>query len=82
MRVTTTRMDGISAAGCICCATCTGAYNHDYVYNAIGNIVSFPGGPYTYGSAKPHAATAAFGNTYGYVANGNRTSWTIGGGDV
>jgi RHS repeat-associated protein len=56
-----------------------GAYNHTYVYNAIGNITSNAGNSYVYGSGKPHAVTAAFGNVYGYDANGNQTSRTIGG---
>jgi RHS repeat-associated protein len=57
----------------------TGPYSHSYGYNGIGNIVNYSGSPYTYGSSKPHAVTAAFGNMYGYDANGNQTTRTIGG---
>ncbi|MGC3957750.1 MAG: toxin TcdB middle/N-terminal domain-containing protein [Verrucomicrobiota bacterium] len=45
-----------------------------YQYHVLGNlIVNGDGatGPYTYGSSKPHAVTAANGRTYGYDANGN-----------
>jgi RHS repeat-associated protein len=56
-----------------------GAYNHAYVYNAIGNITSNAGSNYTYHPTKPHAVTAAFGNAYGYDNNGNQTNRTIGG---
>jgi YD repeat-containing protein len=56
----------------------TGQYNHTYQYNAIGNITSYNGNAYTYGT-KPHAVTGAFGNTYTYDANGNQTSRVIGG---
>jgi len=59
-------------------ATGAGPYNHTYAYNAIGNITSYNGNAYTYGS-QPHAVTGAFGNTYGYDAVGNQTSRTIGG---
>ncbi|RME50333.1 MAG: carbohydrate-binding protein, partial [Caldilineae bacterium] len=59
-------------------ATGTGPYNHTYAYNAIGNITSYAGNGYTYGS-KPHAVTGAFGNSYGYDGNGNQTTSTIGG---
>jgi|GEM_PF-2367990 len=55
-----------------------GQYSHTYQYNAIGNITSYAGNAYTYGS-QPHAVTAAFGNSYAYDANGNQTSRTIGG---
>ncbi len=55
-----------------------GQYSHTYAYNAIGNITSYNGNAYTYGS-QPHAVTAAFGNSYGYDAVGNQTSRTIGG---
>ena len=58
--------------------TGTGPYNHTYAYNAIGNITSYNGNAYTYGS-QPHAVTGAFGNSYGYDAVGNQTSRTIGG---
>ena len=55
-----------------------GQYSHTYQYNAIGNITSYNGNAYTYGS-QPHAVTAAFGNSYAYDANGNQSSRTIGG---
>ncbi len=44
-------------------ATGIGAYNHAYAYNAIGNITSNAGNNYTYHPTKPHAVTAAFGNS-------------------
>ena len=56
-----------------------GQYSHTYAYNAIGNITTYNGNAYTYGS-KPHAVTAAFGNSYGYDAVGNQTSRTVAGG--
>ncbi len=56
----------------------TGQYSHSYVYNAIGNITSYNGNAYTYGT-KPHAVTAAFGNSYSYDAVGNQTGRTVGG---
>ena len=56
----------------------TGQYNQSYVYNAIGNLTNYAGNPYTYGT-KPHAVTAAYGNSYAYDGNGNQTSRTIGG---
>ncbi len=56
----------------------TGQYNHTYAYNAIGNLTSYNGNAYTYGT-KPHAVTGAFGNSYGYDAVGNQTSRTIAG---
>ena len=55
-----------------------GQYSHTYAYNAIGNLTSYNGNSYTYGS-QPHAVTAAFGNSYGYDAVGNQTSRTIAG---
>ena len=55
-----------------------GQYSHTYAYNAIGNLTSYNGNAYTYGS-QPHAVTAAFGNAYGYDAVGNQTSRTIAG---
>jgi len=57
----------------------TGAYNHAYVYNAVGNITNNAGNSYTYGSGKPHAVTAAFGNTYAYDADGNQITRTVAG---
>ncbi|MBM4460525.1 MAG: hypothetical protein FJ011_22670, partial [Chloroflexi bacterium] len=51
---------------------------HTYVYNAIGNITSYNGNSYTYGT-QPHAVTAAFGASYGYDAVGNQTTRTISG---
>jgi RHS repeat-associated protein len=57
-----------------------GQYDHAYTYDAVGNITSLAGNSYTYGDpAHKHAVTAAFGNTYGYDANGNQTTRTIGG---
>jgi RHS repeat-associated protein len=61
---------GTNAAG-------TGQYNHTYAYNAIGNLTSYNGNSYTYGSSKPHAVTAAFGNSYAYDGNGNQITRTI-----
>ena len=58
--------------------TGAGPYDHNYAYDPIGNITSFDGAGYTYGS-QPHAVTAAHGNAYGYDAGGNQTSRTIGG---
>ncbi|MFZ1509887.1 MAG: hypothetical protein WAV74_24215, partial [Anaerolineae bacterium] len=55
-----------------------GQYSHTYAYNAIGNLTSYNGAAYTYGT-KPHAVTGAFGNAYVYDAVGNQTSRTIGG---
>ncbi len=46
-----------------------GQYSHTSSYN---------GNAYSYGS-KPHAVTAAFGNSYGYDAIGNQTARTISG---
>ncbi len=55
-----------------------GQYSHTYQYNAIGNITSYNGNAYSYGS-QPHAVTTAFGNSYGYDPVGNQTSRTVGG---
>ena len=55
-----------------------GQYSHIYAYSAIGNLTSYNGNAYTYGS-QPHAVTGAFGNSYGYDAVGNQTSRTIAG---
>lgn len=60
-------------------ASGTGAYNHSYTYDSIGNITSNAGNSYGYTGGKPHAVTTAFGNSYGYDANGNQTTRTIGG---
>ncbi len=59
--------------------TGVGPYSHSYGYNGIGNITSFAGSAFNYLGGKPHAVTAAHGNTYSYDANGNQTSRTIGG---
>lgn len=50
-------------------------------YSATGNITSYGTGSntYTYGSSKPHAVTAAFGNSYSYDAVGNQSTRTISG---
>ncbi len=56
-----------------------GAYTHIYAYDAIGNLTSYNGHAYTYGSGRPHAVTAAFGQSYGYDGNGNQTTRTLGG---
>jgi len=49
-------------------------------YNAIGNLTNDGYGTLTYGSsAHKHAVTAWNGNSYGYDANGNQTTRTIGG---
>jgi RHS repeat-associated protein len=56
------------------------AYSQSFTFNAAGNIVSNSRvGSYTYpaqgaGSVRPHAVTAAGGNSYGYDANGQMTS--------
>jgi len=55
-----------------------GQYSHTYAYNAIGNITSYNGNSYTYGT-QPHAVTAAFGASYSYDAVGNQTGRTVGG---
>jgi YD repeat-containing protein len=55
-----------------------GQYSHTYAYNAIGNLTSYNGNAYTYGS-QPHAVTAAFGNSYSYDAVGNQTSRIVAG---
>jgi len=57
----------------------TGQYNHSYSYDAIGNITVKDGQSYTYGSGKPHAVTAAQGNSYGYDGNGNMITRVIAG---
>ncbi len=67
-------------AGCTAYATGgTGPYNHTYAFNAIGNITSYAGNAYSYAAGKPHAVSAAYGNSYGYDGNGNQTSRTISG---
>ena len=61
-------------------ATGTGYYNNTYLYNAIGNIISQNTVTYYYTDANhKHGVTIAMGNTYGYDANGNQTTRTIGG---
>ena len=59
-------------------ATDAPAYSHTYAYNKLGNITSFAGNTYTYGSAAHiHAVTAITGGqSFGYDANGNMTSRT------
>ena len=67
-------------SGCTAYATGgTGPYNHTYVYDAIGNITSYAGNAYSHNAGKPHAVSAAYGNSYGYDGNGNQTSRTISG---
>jgi RHS repeat-associated protein len=67
-------------SGCTAYATGgTGPYNHIYAYNAIGNITSYAGNAYSYNAGKPHAVSAAYGNSYGYDANGNQTTRTVSG---
>ncbi len=67
-------------SGCTAYATGgTGPYNHTYVYDAIGNITSYAGNAYSHNAGKPHADSAAYGNSYGYDGNGNQTSRTISG---
>ena len=58
-----------------------GAYSHSYGYDAIGNLTSYAGSSYTYGTtnAQPHAVASAYGNSYGYDANGNQVRRTIAG---
>jgi RHS repeat-associated protein len=51
----------------------SGAYSNSYAYNQIGNITSFNGASYSYGT-KPHAVTQAGGSVYAYDNNGNLTS--------
>jgi len=60
-------------------ATGTGYYNDSYTYNAIGNIISKNTVTYYYDANHKHGVTIAMGNTYGYDANGNQTTRTIGG---
>ncbi|WP_415882112.1 RHS repeat-associated core domain-containing protein [Neptuniibacter sp. QD34_54] len=46
-----------------------------YAYDTLGNITHKSDvGDYQYNSHRPHAVTAAGGNTYSYDANGNMTS--------
>ena len=60
----------------------TQGYTESYQYNAIGNILSKSGvGSYSYpnpSQPRPHAATAARGNSYAYDTNGNMTTRTEG----
>jgi RHS repeat-associated protein len=51
----------------------SGAYSNSYAYNTLGNLTSFEGVSYTYGS-KPHAVDLAGPYKYNYDANGNLTS--------
>ena len=57
-----------------------GSYDHTYEYNAIGNITYRSDvGHYDYpdpGQPRPHAVTAAGGNSYAYDANGNMVTRT------
>jgi RHS repeat-associated protein len=67
-------------SGCTAYATGgTGPYNHTYAFDAIGNIASYAGNAYNYAAGKPHAVSAAYGNSYGYDGNGNQTTRTIAG---
>ena len=59
----------------------SGAYNETYQYNGGGNLTwnSAQGGAYYYSLSKPHAVeSTANGASYGYDANGNMTTRTIG----
>ncbi|MCX6011826.1 MAG: hypothetical protein NTV30_00120, partial [Chloroflexi bacterium] len=51
----------------------SGAYSNSYAFNTLGNVSSFNGASYSYGS-KPHAVTLAGSSAYNYDANGNLTS--------
>ena len=52
--------------------TVTGGQTQSFDYDSIGNMIyNSAKGTYTYGSAKPHAVTAAGNKSYGYDANGN-----------
>jgi YD repeat-containing protein len=51
----------------------SGPYSRSYAYDEIGNITTFNGTSYTYGS-QPHAVTAVGQSSYTYDANGNMTN--------
>jgi len=53
--------------------TVSGAYANSYAYNQLGNLTSFNGASYSYGT-KPHAVTGAGNAIYTYDSNGNLTS--------
>ncbi len=67
-RLTSTSLVDTSAGGGTLATTA-------YTYDSLGNIQTKSDvGSYTYDSARPHAVTAAGGETYGYDDNGNMIS--------
>lgn len=79
------RLDSASSTGNISGVT---AYNHDYQYDKLGNILSMGNGSYSYtpsqySHSQPHAVKSItrFGGTDSFVydANGNMTNRTMAG---
>jgi RHS repeat-associated protein len=57
-----------------------GLYSEGYTYNGTtGNLASKNSVNYTYNASHKHAVASAGSNSYGYDANGNMTSRTVGG---
>ncbi len=55
------------------------AYSDSYAYHSNSNIQSKNGQIYGYDANHPHAVSSAPAGSYGYDANGNMTSRTLGG---